>query len=294
MTITAPETDPGMTLVESWLSVVFPSVAELVGAAAGKHGGVEFTEFTSTVGTRAALQYRCAVALAARRLSPTPFRFFSWLSHLAWNEPIDPPVAEHLRVPLLVNLGTRQEPGNEDHALGLVAETLWYELTRATTTPDGSPLLVEAHDWSVTDPGGDGLAVYRIGGDLRFTLWESKAHYSAQDVRQTVNGACRQLRSRAPDYLGRFSVVAQRLAPDEETARFLCLMSEHWADRSPSARVAVSVSTQVGANCSDCFKSMTNYFDFPDDRHSGRLFRISDYRKFALGVRELIWRGADL
>ena len=294
MTITAPTTDPGMTLVSAWVDALLPTVERTLSSTPGAHGQVPFTAFATTNVNRADAIFRCAVAIAARRLAPNPFRFFAWFASLCWNEQLDPVVTLQMRVPLFVNLGTPSEPSSDDHLLGLVAETLWFELATSWPTPQGLPILVEGHDWSVTDPGGDGLAIYRDGADLSFTLWESKAHRAQHAVRTTVNGACRQLRSHAPDYLGRFSIVAQRVAPDDETARFLCLMSEHWADKSTNARVAVSIAASSTSNDLDCFKSMTRYFGFEAARHSGRLFRISDFVDFAHEVRTLVWRGAGL
>ena len=294
MAVTAPTTDATMTLVPSWLDTVFPQLDAFFVPALGNHGKVSYNAFELTPGGRAAAAYRCALAIAGRRLASNPIRFFSWLAHLSWAEPLDASVAAHLRVPLLVNLGTRSTPSSEDHLLGLLAETLWYELTSSTATVYGRPVLLEGHDWSVTDPGGDGLAVYRDNTGLRFTLWESKSHRSDAGVRSTVNGACRQLRSNAPDYLGRFSIVAQRVAPDAQLASFLCLMAEYWADKSPEANVGISIATSVGSNHVDCFKSMPRYFGLDVASHSGAIFRINHYRQFASAVRDLIWRGAGL
>jgi len=78
---------------------------------------------------------------------------------------------------------------NEDrHLEGFVAEHIWYLLTTENALTYGVPVRVDGPDWSVTDSGGDGLAVYRSGGALVFRLWESKAHTSDGTARAITEG----------------------------------------------------------------------------------------------------------
>jgi hypothetical protein len=73
---------------------------------------------------------------------------------------------------------------------------IWHLLTLENTLRYGIPVRVDGPDWSVTDSGGDGLAVYRPADTLVFRLWESKAHTGDGAVRDVVNGACRQVGSK--------------------------------------------------------------------------------------------------
>ena len=65
---------------------------------------------------------------------------------------------------LLENVGSPAEPAIDQHLFGLVAEGIWQGVIADTDVGLGTPIRVESHDWSVTDPGGDGLTVYGSNG----------------------------------------------------------------------------------------------------------------------------------
>jgi hypothetical protein len=196
---------------------------------------------------------------------------------------------------LLVNFGIPDDPGEDSHLLGLVAECLWFELTGGIDSGIGLPVLIEGHDWSVTDPGGDGLAVYRGAGVLQYRLWESKAHGTVAVVRETVNGACTQLKRRALEYLGRYAVVAQRVTDDDELADFLCGLPEMWVNNSPQAGVGVSVAAPDAADATLCFERLPEYFTLDGEAQRGHLNVVAgNLLDFAKLVRAFIWDGAGL
>lgn len=120
-----------------------------------------------------------------------------------------------LAATLLENVGTPAAPASTEHLHGLVAEAIWRSVVTETDVGIGIPIRVEGHDWSATDPGGDGLTVYAMGDGYCYRLWESKYHGSGQPVRDTVNDACRQVGTRALSYLARFSLVAQHITDDQ-------------------------------------------------------------------------------
>ena len=99
----------------------------------------------------------------------------------------------------------------------------------------------------MTDSGGDGLAVYRPDGTLVFRLWESKAHTEDGTVRDVVNGACRQVDSKALRYLARFSKVGQSLG-DPELQQFYGRLLELWRDAAREAGGGISVATASDAS----------------------------------------------
>lgn len=195
---------------------------------------------------------------------------------------------------LLQNVGTPEEPADRKHLHGLVAEEIWLQLVPQRNEEGlGLPIRVEGHDWSVTDPGGDGLTVYRTAAGLAFRLWESKYHDANDPVRDTVNGACRQVRDHATSYLARFSLIAQRIADDEHLADFYSRLPQLWVDRDPSAGVGVVVA--AGADPAvTTFDAMPSYFGLMVERHHGQLNMIGNCETFCDLVRLVLWKGCGL
>ena len=155
----------------------------------------------------------------------------------------------------------------------------------------GRPVRVEGHDWSVTDPGGDGLTVYLAGSGFCFRLWESKYHGHEAAVRDTVNAACRQVETRALSYLTRFSLVAQYLTDDPPLATFYGQLAELWADKSPAAGVGISVGSDSSQEQESCFDGIGVYFGLAADQHQGHISLIGDFEEFAIDVRRFLWKG---
>ena len=188
------------------------------------------------------------------------------------------------------SIGTRTDPAPDVHLEGFVAEHIWHLLTLEDALAVGELVRIDGPDWSVTDGGGDGLAVHRVDSALVFRLWESKAHTGDGTVREVVNGACRQLDSRALRYLARFSKIGQRLA-DEELKRFYGSLPQLWWEGSRAAGGGVSVSTKSVA-VADCFDNLHTYWPFSsNDQRLGLVVVIDDYAAFAKLVREHLWKG---
>jgi hypothetical protein len=146
----------------------------------------------------------------------------------------------------------------------------------------------------VTDSGGDGLAIYRrqtLG--LTFCLWESKAHTGVGEVRDTVNGACRQLDGSALRYLARFSKLGQQVA-DGELRGFYARLPEFWKLSSPEAGggVCITANDDPAVVVEYCFGNMSSYWSFSDPRQrQGVIALIADLPAFARRVRECLWKG---
>jgi len=188
------------------------------------------------------------------------------------------------------SIGTRAEPARHEHLQGFVAEHIWHLLTTENALMFGIPVRIDGPDWSVTDSGGDGLAVYRPDGSLVFRLWESKAHTGGGTVRDVVNGACRQVDSKALRYLARFSKVGQSL-DDPELQQFYGRLPELWRQAAREAGAGISVATASEA-FSDCFGNCPTYWQFThDDQRQGIVVKIEDYATFATLVREELWKG---
>ena len=160
----------------------------------------------------------------------------------------------------------------------------------------GIPIRLESHDWSVTDPGGDGLTVYGTAGSYCFRLWESKYHGNEEALKGTVDRACRQVGTRALSYLARFSLVAQYLADDQQLATFYARLTELWADKDSSAGVGIVVGADSSREAfgDGCFEGMTAYFELTAGQHQGYLNLVDGFRTFAETVRHFLWRGCGL
>ena len=156
----------------------------------------------------------------------------------------------------------------------------------------GTPVRVEGHDWSVTDPGGDGLTVYVVDGDFCYRLWESKYHGHHGALRETVNTACRQVEARALSYLARFSLVAQHLTDEVALATFYGRLAELWADRSSAAGVGIVVGGNTSSDHDGCFEGIEGYFDLAAEQHQGHLNLVGDFPAFAEEVRRVLWKGS--
>lgn len=293
-----PAIDPTGHVVRSWVLENQPAISELLDAVQKPHGSVRVQEYQPASDDWSHLATRCAVGIVSRRLAAYPRQFLAWWSCAVEDRPLadtlDAGSITVMRTSLEVNFGTPSDPGPIEHTIGAVAECFWHELTTAGDDQDGLPVLVEGHQWSVTDPGGDGLAVYRGADGLTFRLWETKASSNGGDLQQTINGAGRQLRTRALEYLGRYSTVAQRVSEDPDLAEHLCKLSELWVNSSPGAGAGVAVTAGSHASSAECFASLPNYFSFPSDRYAGMLGTISRFPEFATAVRLQIWQGAGL
>ena len=251
----------------------------------------QWTEARVAVGRRDEVAFRVALHIAWHRCGGAPQYFEAWLARYQGG----PAHQEGLRDCLHAFLGSESigipdNPALDAHIEGFVAEHIWHLLTIENAGTFGPPVRVDGPDWSVTDSGGDGLAVYRIDDSLVFRLWESKAHSGDESVRDVVNGACRQIDSKALRYLARYSKVGQSIQ-DADLQRFYGQLPQLWRDMAREAGGGISVATR-SAEIGECFGNLSAYwgFEHPDQRQ-GLVVIIDDYPSFAKLVREHVWKG---
>ena len=240
---------------------------------------------------RASAALLVAAHIARVRCGGAPQYFDAWLVRRAGGPPHPADLLECL-VALVASesIGTPPDGASDEHIEGFVAEHIWHLLTLEDALSLGVPVRVDEPDWSVTDSGGDGLAIYRWNGILGFRLWESKAHTGEGPVRDVVNGACRQVNSNALRYLARFSKVGQGLG-DPELQQFYGRLLELWRAAAREAGGGISVATKSDA-IADCFGNFPSYWDFRhDDQRQGLVVTIEDYAAFAKQVRQELWNG---
>jgi hypothetical protein len=242
-------------------------------------------------GTRASASLLVATHIARVRCGGAPQYFDAWLARHGGGPPHPPDLLECLVAMVgSESIGLPPDGASDLHVEGFVAEHIWHLLTVENALTFGVPVRVDGPDWSVTDAGGDGLAIYRSNGTLVFRLWESKAHTAEGTVREVVNGACRQVDSNALRYLARFSKVGQGLG-DPELQQFYGRLLELWRAAGREAGGGISVATASDATA-DCFGNYPNYWAFGhDDQRQGLVVTIEDYAAFAKQVRQELWNG---
>jgi hypothetical protein len=197
-----------------------------------------------------------------------------------------------LQAGLLQNIGTPEHRAPLSHLHGLITEEIWFQIVGGANVGPGVPIRVEGHDYSATDPGGDGLTIYGASdGGFAFRLWESKYHGSAGQIGETVGVACRQIDNRALSYLTRFSLIAQMITDDVALATFYSRLPELWADDDPSSGVGVALGATDSSSPNGCFSGMLGYFGFTPNRYQGHLSTVEDFNDFADLVRKIVWRG---
>lgn len=238
-----------------------------------------------------------AEGIVRRRIGVNTRLQDQWQSrHLGFREgPVEEKDLLLFKAGLLQNLGTPNQPSPDEQLHGLVAESIWIEVASEVDAGLGIPIRVEGHDWSVTDPGGDGLTVYETSdGGFCYRLWESKYHGTDGPVRNTVNNACRQVESRSLSYLSRFSQIAQQITEDDSLANFYGRLAELWVKVDPAAGVGISVGTEADADVAHCFGGVTNHFEFELDQHQAHLHLTGDFAELSHRVRTEVWKGCGL
>jgi len=235
-----------------------------------------------------------AVHLAKLRFGGSDHLFQSWLQRTEGGPAHDDETHDALVAYIASeSIGTPERPAPSAHLEGFLAEHIWYVVVTSLEFALGAPFRATTPSWSVTDPGGDGLAIYEpTNNRFSFRLWESKRHSGGQSVRSTVNGACRQIRDHAPSYLARYSKIGQRHPDNPAFASFCGRLVELWLRSDRAAGGGVSVCISDGTNAIGCFDRLSNYWSFSEaDQHEGLLVTIEDYTAFSQTVREILWKG---
>lgn len=204
--------------------------------------------------------------------------------------------AERRRVdPFLTSVfGTPESPVPVDHLEGHVAEILWHLLTKESVRDGHTLRNAEGPSFSVTETGGDGLAIWQTdGGDLVFRLWEIKKDTGARHISRTISRACRQLERRSEEYLAKYASVGSR-QHGGELGSFYGKLLDLWVEDNSASGVAISIATSRSkAPVRRSFGTLVS--TFPEKARDGRLeglvVAIADFREFAALVRNFVWTG---
>jgi len=196
-----------------------------------------------------------------------------------------------------LGFGLRDNPANDDHLQGLVAELLWNRLMQERVICRDGRRLVRAHSVKPDplEPGGDGLVVYEIDdGTLVFRLWEIKKHEAQKRISATIWRASQQLSSRGNEYLAKLA-GPETLEEEGPLGEFYADIVELWLDGSDRAGAGVSVGTSAerAPKKPRSFGSIATVF--PHFQKPGQIESIvvamPDFPGFATRVREIVWSG---
>ncbi|MET9188971.1 hypothetical protein [Streptomyces tendae] len=193
----------------------------------------------------------------------------------------------------------REKAEAEEHhgVPGYVGEWLWYLL--ALEQPD-LPSRVREYlaepSLTVTDSGGDGLVIHRVGGAgtpaLMFRLWEMKKYTGGRDqISGTIKGAWDQLASSGTRYLAAQMAWAYKHVAGDVGA-FVSLLPDLWAAGDPRGGAGVSVATNSSAAPQRRAFSKSHE-RIPRLKHDGQLqgliISVDDFASFAAQVQETVW-----
>ena len=208
------------------------------------------------------------------------------------HSPRDRRVVEPFVLPVF---GSPSNPKDEQHLQGYVAESLWFRLAAEIAAADtsGRKLVhLEPPGFMVSEPGGDGLAVYEVsGGALVFRLWEVKKHVSVQHLSRTIGRACDQLADNAEAYLAKLVSTAE--SKPEPLRQMYAELVELWVDEDARSGVGVSVATSAAhAPRRKSFGTLATKFPrFSRGQREGLIVAIGDFAAFAAAVRGYVWSG---
>ncbi len=293
-----PWIDPEQRITTDWVRAWFPGLDALCEVTLTDEDGISAWRCRVLPAERDGVAWRLAVGIAARKLATRPDLFADWFG--AATGTVDLPVsAAHLDLMqvhgLLVDVGTPTEPANEFHFFGLLAESVLHELLWDVDHGLGTPAIIEGHDWSATDKGGDKLAIYVPDTGPAFRLWESKGLSSlTKTTTAVVAEAADQLEVRAASYLARYTNTVSRSVDDEDLATFVASMPELWVNNNPRAGVGVAVTTHDAPAAQTCFAQLAARFDLPNANKAGHLTLLGPLVDFRQIVCRLLWKGAGL
>lgn len=266
-------------------------------SAEGRTGDGYVWELCVLEGSDAEVCRQVAALLAARLVTYScPASVAALWEPDRHGEPLSEQEREKLLLYLAPKLGRPDTPpaAGDDRAQSFVAEFLWYEVVRHRDVPDLHLQRIEGPSFDPTDPGGDGLVVYRsTGGTLAFRLWEIKKHTAEAALSATVKRARDQLHTRGLSYLSRYSLVGQQLASEPHLEEFYARLVDLWQEGDAAAGIGVAVATSFDKQEEDCFDCLPERFPALDaeSRREGLLSALWDYERFIQLVREQVWKG---
>jgi hypothetical protein len=190
------------------------------------------------------------------------------------------------------------EPGAalpDEHVSGWIAEFLWYRLAQEMSSRPGGTLQdIHGPGFHATEPGGDGLTVWRRedSGVLTFCLWEIKNHVGTSTLSKTVGRAYAQLHERAEEYLAKLTGISAASGDESDVAELYGDLVNLWVDGSDRAGAGVAVGTHSYLAPHRCFSTMHNHFPALQGEWQleGLIAAVARFDQFAAMVKEQVWK----
>lgn len=284
-----PSVDGDGLIVDDWLAVALPALIDMFAVTTADDDGVSVWQYQPAM-PETDIAIRVAIEIARARLGKHPDKFFVWVRRLQGDTGTDGELLDRAQAVLNINLGTPDAPRPDPHMCGLVAETLLGRFVQATDRGAGLPVRFEGHDWSVTDPGGDCLAIYPPEGEWTFVLWESKVIYGeTRTARSVASGAATQLHQRAAEYLGRFAAVAPRLELGSDLHDFFLELPDLWLDDAPTKAAGIGLAADTERQTAGAFSTAPEKLEMDASRVTANFTGVGSFLQFAMQVRSVVW-----
>jgi hypothetical protein len=240
---------------------------------------------------RTALARSLAVLVVESLAHPSDTAFREWIARFDGGPVHSPEIREEIEAYVLPDFRV----ANSTRLQGSVVEHLWALLATRLEGEWGSPLRTEHHHFSVIDHGGDGFSFYEIEEmeDLRFRLWESKAHLGQQSVTTVVTMAAKQIKGSATEYLARASKELQ-LSDDPRVAKLAGTIVRLWSGRDEKSAAGISVGTEADTIPLRAFKGIETQLELSDfAQREGLVIQIEFLVAFCEEVRGWIMKGIE-
>jgi hypothetical protein len=155
---------------------------------------------------------------------------------------------------------------------------------------------MEEPHFTVTEPGGDGLVVYKESeGKYLFRLWEVKKHNTSDTATSKITEASQQLSTKGAEYLAKWSKVSQEVDNEHPNlSMFYARLVEMWLTADPQARAGISISKNSGSYVTSTPVAKAKA-QLTDMIHDGQvevmLIDVPDFTALAEDMRKVIWSG---
>lgn len=242
-------------------------------------------------GARTELSRNLAVLVVESLAQPSDTAFPEWIARFDGGPAHSREVREEIESYVLPDFRV----ANSTRLQGSVIEHLWALLASRLEGEWGSPLRTAHHHFSVIDHGGDGFSFYEVEEteDLRFRLWESKAHLGQQSVTTVVTTAAKQIKGSASEYLARASKELQ-LSDDPRVTKLAGTIVRLWSSRDGRSAVGISVGTEADTIPLRAFKGIETQLNLSDfAQREGLVIQIESLAAFCEEVREWITKGIE-
>ena len=235
-----------------------------------------------------------ACVIVQARCPGTVYR--KWLEACAGTRQLTNIEKQELETYIKPSVGLRGAPASDNQIQAVVAEHIWYELIRNADSENGLPINITPPSLRVTEPGGDGLAVYKTGENTYiFRLWEIKKHTGNSSATSKITEASKQLTTNGAEYLAKWSKVGQDIDHQyPDLSKFYATLVAMWLDADRKAHAGISVSKDGSSRITGTpIAIMKNHMPtFAADKQlEGLIVSIPDFSVLAHKVREELWKG---